>query len=477
MFLPQMNDQSAAHQELRQIGEMLADTPRWSPYCEGLSGMERSFTAVLLENQLTHLRQMNEVTKILQIGNFDKYAFPLVRAIYPNLAANELVSVQPMAGPVSLVFYMDYLYGTSKGNISSGLAAFDSRVGPNNTEFYSGDVVPLETPLRSSGSTDTDDFVAVLSALTAGGTPRFVPIRPGTVSITYNETSTGTARAATDDGNGNLIGTGTTGTINYTTGVLTMRATSNAVDDSTVQVSYRYDTEANDNIPELEFQLTASPVVALVRKIKARWSLEAAQNLNALHGMDAEAELVGSMAEVVKFEIDREIINDIYNFASAGEVAWDKSVPAGISYTEHKLSFIDALIDASNMIFSATRRGQANWVVAGVGVCNIIESLPTFAPAPGALNTQSATGIVKLGTLNGRWTIFKDPFLPSAKFIVGFKGTSFLDAGYVYTPYIPLYATPTIILDDFVGRKGLATQYGKKPINAKFYAKGVVLNA
>lgn len=165
------------------------------------------------------------------------------------------------------------------------------------------------------------------------------------------------------------------------------------------------------------------------------------------------------MAEVIKLELDREIINDLYNFAQAGSVTWDKSVPPGVSYTEHKLSIIDAMISANNLVYAATKRAQTNWVVAGIQVCDVIESLPTFVPVPGSMGTQSNTGVIKTGTLNNRWAVYKDPFLTTNKWIQGFKGASFLDTGYVYAPYIPLYTTPTIILDDFIGRKGIGTQY------------------
>lgn len=191
-----------------------------------------------------------------------------------------------------------------------------------------------------------------------------------------------------------------------------------------------------------------------------------AQNLNALHGMDAEAELVGIMAEVLKQELDREIINDLYNFAGAGTVTWDKTIPSGISYTEHKLSFIDACITLDHKVYSKTKRARTNWIVASISVCDVIESLPGFVPIPGALGTQQNSGVLKIGTLNNRWTVYMDPFLTTNKWIQGYKGSSFLDTGYVYAPYIPLYTTPTIILDDFIGRRGLGTQYGKKTVNS-----------
>jgi hypothetical protein len=156
-------------------------------------------------------------------------------------------------------------------------------------------------------------------------------------------------------------------------------------------------------------------------------------NLN-VHGLDAEAELTGVMAEVIKHELDREVINDLYNFAGAGSVTWDKTVPYGVSYTEHKESLVDSFISANNLVYSATKRAQTNWIVAGVQVCDVIESLRDFQAAPGTQTTQTNAGALKIGTLKNRWTIIKDPFLPANKWIQGYKGSSFMDAGYVMAP-------------------------------------------
>lgn len=467
--LPNLRGLAGDADQLQTIGEALASSPRWAPYCEGLEGWEKAQTAILLENQLNFMEnELNEVTKILQIGNFDKFAFPIIRAVYPNLIANEIVSVQPMAGPVSLIFYLDYLYGTAKGGISSGAAAFDARTGGTGNETFSGDAVNQENLFGQVSSGD-------LSA----GTTAFGPIRPGTVTIQYTTSSNGAA-TVTDDGNGGLVGlhSGDTGSITYSNanglGAVTIDSSGNNI--TAITITYRYDSEAVDNVPQIDLQLTSAPVMALVRKLRARWSLEAAQNLNALHGLDAEAELVGIMAEVIKQELDREIINDLNSFAAAGTVTWDKTVPMGISYTEHKLSIVDSFVSLNNKVYQATKRAQTNWLVAGIAVCDVVETLPTFVAAPGALGTQSNSGVLKIGTLNNRWTVYKDPFLTSTSWIQGYKGNSFLDTGYVYSPYIPLYTTPTIILDDFIGRKGIGTQYGKKTVNSLFYGTGTLIN-
>jgi hypothetical protein len=377
---------------MQTLGEALADSPRWEPYCEGLNGWDRQMTALLLENEFNFMNnELNEVTKILQIGNFDKFAFPIIRAVYPNLIANEIVSVQPMAGPVSLVFYLDYLYGTTKGGISSGTASFDARTGGTGNETFSGDTVNEETV--TVASSDIDHTLA------------YFPVRPGTVTVTAT-LGDASVVTVTDDGNGGWVasgGTSLTGSIVYSTGVISISFTEVIQPGATA--TYRYDSEALDNVPQIDLQLTSAPVMALVRKLRARWSLEAAQNLNALHGLDAEAELVGIMAEVIKQELDREIINDLNSFAGAGSVTWDKTVPPGVSWTEHKLSIVDAFISASNKVYAATKRGQTNWIVAGIAVCDVLESLPTFVPTSGAFNTQSNSGVMKIGTLNNRYSL------------------------------------------------------------------------
>jgi hypothetical protein len=234
-------------------------------------------------------------------------------------------------------------------------------------------------------------------------------------------------------------------------------------------VTYYYNSEGSPNIPIVDFNLSSVPVSATPHKLRARWSVEASTNLKALHGMDAESELVALLAEKIRWDIDRRIISDLFTIASAGSVSWNKPAPAAVSYNDHKQTFIDALIEASNLIFRATRRGTGNFVVCGTNVANVIESLYGFRPQAVAGN-----GVVFIGTLQGRWSIYKDPYMDSDTFLVGWKGNSFLEAGYVFAPYVPLYTTPTYVLDDMLNRKGMMSQYGVKAINGDFYATGTV---
>lgn len=449
-------------------GEELAKN-KWAKYCHDIKNKSvQRETAIMIENTHQWLKmKMEETTGAQQIGNFDKFALPLVRAVFPNLIAQDIVSVQAMPGPTTLIFYMDFLYGSNKGNIQAGQSAFDAMAGPTDSRFYSSDDIDREPIATVTAGGSAGPFAANLA---------YGPVQPGTVTIQADTV------IGYDDGNNNITGVGiVSGAIDYQTGAITGLVFTNPVAGNTIiQSTYRYNSEGNENIPQVDLQLVSSPVTARHRKLRTRWSIEAQASLKSLHGLDAAAELAAFTAEEIKFEIDREVSSDLYNTAIAGHTNWTVAVPAGVGWAEHKLSFVDGVIEMSNMIFIATRRGQANFLILSVDAATVVESLPTFVADPGALNAQKSTGVVKIGVLNNRWVCYKDPFLgvgqPNRRvFFGGYKGSSSLDAGYVYAPYLPVYTTPTVYLDDFVGRKGIGTAYGKRTVNPRFYATGAII--
>lgn len=466
---------SGVHDNFLSVGRHLSET-KWRDLCEDVSApIERDDTryglAVMLENTERYIANLDETTRAVAVGDFQKYAMPLVRAIYPELIANEIVSVQPMLGPVSLVFYMDMVYGSNKGSVRRGDTAFSSVARGANNPDYSSPTVDSEQ--IGTGAAAGAVSVSVLS---------YLPIVPGTVQFTDG------TQVITDDGNGGLVGDvgGTGYTINYESGAITGGASNtltfaqDVANGVSVTCTYQYNTEANSNIPQMDLVLNHSPISARPRKLRTNWSLEAAFNLRSLHGLEAEVELTAAVAADIRFEVDREIINDLQRMAGAGSVYWNTdpgggSSPNYYSYTEHKLSIIDAFVTGSNLIHKATGRGRANWIICGEKVATVVETLPGFVANPGMPNGLTK-GAYRCGRLNGMWDIYKDPFYQDDYFVMGYKGASFLEAGYVYAPYIPLYTTPTVVLDDFVARKGLATQYGKKAINSLFYVTGQIGN-
>lgn len=419
----------------------------------------RAGTALMLENTRQFFDSMDETTRLVNIGDFQKYAFNMVRALFPSLAAHEIASVQPMAGPVSIVFFMKFIYNRTKG---SAIAGQDIIENPN--ESYSSELIDIEQ--LGSGDGIAVNFTGNLS---------FTPVRPGTVQIEAG------AQTITDDGNGNLvgdIGVGTN-TIDYATGAFDLDfAAAPALGDA-INAQYSYDFEANDDLPDVDLTLTSSPVTAITRKLRTRWSVEAQQDLKNLHGLDAEIEQVAGITSELKFEIDREVVRDIKNITLNTVTAFDRSPPAGISFTEHKLLFVDKLIEASNEIFNSTQRAVGTWINAGVNVSSIIESLPGFVSAGKPANTR---GIYKTGRLNGQWDVWKDPTYPGTSrnsvdingYTMGYKGVSMWEVGYIFAPYILAFTTPTVMLDDFIGRKGIASRYGKKAIDGRFFCNGTV---
>jgi hypothetical protein len=446
---------------LQAKGEVLAES-KWANYVDGLNGTDAPFTAIMLENTAKWLASMDETSRSTNVGNFDRFAFPLIRAVFPNLVAQDLVSVQPMDGPVGLVFFFDLIYGSDKGSITAGTPMFSSLTGHPGDRNYSSDKIDDEA--LGTGTGAVANFT---------GTLAYTPVRPGSVVLTDG------TQIVRDDGAGNLIGDinpAGNNTLVYATGVYDVTFAANVVNGTAVTVDYEYDNEANSQVPEVDFQLTSAPVVAKINKLRTRYSLEAAQNLKALHGLSAETELVVALAQELRFEIDRTVINDVNSFAQATAVTWPLAPGAGLSYTEHKLSFVDVLIRGSNNIFQLTRRGQPNFMVMGLEVSSVVESLPGFKASDAM---QSPNGVIYAGELAGRWRCYKDPYnidgtATQRNFLIGYKGATFLDAGYVYAPYIPFYTTPTVVLDDFIARKGMATQWGKRKINGRFYCRGTV---
>lgn len=432
-------------------GEQLAKG-KWRAMTEGIKDdYTRQLTALLLENEAQYINNLDEDVRISNIGSFEKFVFPIVRTVFPNLIAKDIVSVQPMTGPTSLVFYLDAVYGTTKGEVTAGDTMFSARKGHLADDQYSSELV-------------TDEELAGTDTKVSSGTLDFGSCRPGSLTITQ-----GTV-VGTDTGVGTITGTGvTSGTINYSTGAYSITYDADPGDGTKPTAVYRYNSEGSEYVPIVDINLSSAPITAQPHKLRARWSVEAATNLKAIHGMDAESELVALLSEKIRWDVDRRVISDLFTIASAGTVTWNKPAPAAVSYNDHKQTFIDALIEASNLIFRATRRGTGNFVVCGTNVANVIESLYGFRAQATAGN-----GVVFMGTLAGRWSIYKDPYLDADTFLVGWKGTSFLEAGYVYAPYVPLYTTPTYVLDDMLNRKGMMTQYGVKAINGDMYVTGTV---
>ena len=453
---------------------------KWSDYCEGLPRWDKNTLAVLLENEAQHIAGLDEDTRSSAIGSFEKFIFPMIRAVWPNLVSQELVSVQPMEGPISMLFFLDFTAGSTKGQVKKGQELITARTGMREeAQAYQSETVSLETP--------TGTFVTTNSF-----TAQYLPIRPGSVTLTFEDSTAATPTATqtvTDNGAGYgitsyLSGKSTAISVNYTTGLITFTIVGGGT-LSNVELTYDYNSEgvdfANNPIPQLDASLTSAPVVSHPDKLRARWSVEVAAQLKAIHGLDAEMELTEALAQQIRFGIDNKIINDLYRIAVAGNVTFDCTPAPGIPYFTHQMALMKTLQSGSNMIFKQTRRGFGNWIVAGVDAATIMEAHPLFESA----GNVNGPGVVFSGTLANKWKVFKNPYLNningsgfgSANFLIGYKGTNFYDAGYVYAPWIPFYQTPTVVLDDMMFRKAVMTHYARKVVNGLFYTTGLMDHA
>jgi hypothetical protein len=477
---------------------------------EGLQGPKKSTIAQLLENQASHM--LNEVTLDSSAGRFDTVAFPMVRRIFSRLLANEIVSVQPLALPSGLIFYMD-------ARVSNNRVAPDKN-GSTNVNFGDGSAyerfydnrghdASMGVPTAFSGTSVSFSNETVVGGLKEVTLPLGVDFPANAQSsasvkviakggdISYNGAviaAEGTAlkfysqmqkwgQDQFADKNAKVVidfrgadNYGTTGT--WVASGLTQDA------GTTITVAATYNTyaslENNSQMSELTLRFSSVTVNTITRKMRAHWTPELAQDLEAYHSVDAEAELTALLSEEIAAEIDREIIRDLINGAMF-EARWDY---AGLrnnanffgTQKDWNQTLVTRINEVSAQIHKATLRGGANWVICSAEAGAIFDDLEYFhVDGSAAAEVEKYNlGIEKIGSLGNRYQVFKDPYLPANIVLVGHKGNTFLEAGYVYSPYIPLQLTQTIFdPETFTPRKGIMTRYAKKMINNRFY--GVIM--
>jgi len=238
------------------------------------------------------------------------------------------------------------------------------------------------------------------------------------------------------------------------------------------------DLEFEDKIGEVSFDLESVTVSVTERKLRAQWSPELAQDVAAFHNIDAEAELTALLSEQVAAEIDREILRDLRKGA-AWNLRWDyngwRRLSATTSYTQKdwNQTLITAINQLSAQIHKSTLRGGANWIVVSSEVSAIFDDLEYFHVSNASPDQdQYNMGIERVGTLSGRYQVYRDPYFPANQVLIGHKGTSLLDTGYIYAPYVPLQLTPTMYNPfNFTPIKGIMTRYAKKMVNNRFYGR------
>ena len=515
---------------------------KWEPtgLLEGIEDETKTHgMAVLLENQAGQLIQEASVTGGQNAEEWSGVALPLVRRIFGELAAQEFVSVQPMNLPSGLIFYLDFKYGTAQtgnhtensdvyGNTSGsnvdatgglyGAGKFGYSINDKETSTMTCGATASGSTTFSTGSVSWSDvdFEPDLSASQAiAVTADNALIKVVTPIAAYTNADTDGVRAFS------VAGTNfdeffpaytkydsSASTITFIVRKSSVNAVANAVVDYHQQPATNYsrtdfepsasqidaNPEGDIDIPELDIALKSIPIIAKTRKLKAVWTPELAQDLNAYHSVDAEAELTSLLSEYISMEIDLEILDMLMANASAKTERWSARVgheydsltglfveSSGASNAYTKGDWFQTLGNkiqsVSNAIHQKTLRGGANFIVVSPETATILESIPGYATsADGDANTnQFAMGVQKVGAINNRYTVYKNPYMLENSILVGFRGSNFLETGAVYAPYVPLIMTP-LVYDpkNFTPRKGVMTRYAKKMVRPEFYGKVVV---
>ena len=472
---------------------------------EGISNdTEKSGMSILLENQAKQL--IDEASRTGTGGGNEEWsgvALPLVRRVFAEIASKEFVSVQPMNLPSGLIFYLDFKYGTNQSLQGAGGSLFG---GTGNGKLGSTDAATggLYGTGRH-GYSINDKQVAVIVGDLVGPAPEGEELAEGQGRVATDADMEGVRAFQVVDTNGvaetlvlDSAGKSTqAGTLQYHVQT-TAEARGDFEDNlgksaevagANPEVPSDSGLEKDIGIPEVNLELKSEPIVAKTRKLKAVWTPELAQDLNAYHSIDAEAELTSLLSEYVSMEIDLEILDMLIVNAhtdggtfdaqptAAGDGTGTLQLPGGESQSSYFQRLGTKIQKVSNTIHQLTLRGGANFLVCSPQVATVLESIPGYAADTDGNQSQFAMGVTKVGALNNRFQVYKNPYMTNGDVLIGFRGTNFLETGAVYAPYIPLIQTP-LVYDpvNFTPRRGVMTRYAKKMVRPEFYGKLSVSN-
>jgi len=523
-----------------QKAESMKYITKWEPtgLLEGLDEKrEKPHLAVLLENQARQI--VTEANRTGTASNSEEWAgvaLPLVRRIFSSIAAKDFVSIQPMNLPSGLVFFLDFKYGTSQpgffanqgknsqkdsvfgitdsdkggtagtqglygagrfsysiNDYSSSTLSFTGSISRiNTTKFFTGSVnmtsdINYDTNFSASYKSNTKLRKIFVSTDSVSG---FDPLGVRAFTVTGTNINDTFQQFTSYDLTNNRI-------VFIVSGSTTM---------SSVKVNYHKQptdltrgdfeegkTQAGGNkedlpIPEINLEMRSEAITSKTRKLKAKWTPEFAQDLNAYHSIDAEAELTSMLSEYISQEIDLEILDMLVSEAQTVE-RWSARI--GFQYDPGSTNFTNAattgqfynqgtwfqtigtkMQKVSNEIHRLTMRGGANFIVTSPTIATILESIPGYAADTNGDQAKFAMGVQKVGLLNSRFTVYKNPYMTENLLLMGYRGAQFLETGAVYAPYIPLIMTPLVYdPENFTPRKGIMTRYAKKMVRPEYYGK------
>lgn len=495
-------------------------TEQWSPFIrgvndyvksergEGLSIHETRNLAQCLDNAFMSAT-MKSKTRMLNINEAtteDDIAFlgiqlPVIAALLPSLALNDVALVQSLDRRVGGVFYLDVEYASNKGEVTDGQTMISSKTGHDRTmagRTYASTRVMNELIEGSDSASGGDVLTGTTLAYAPG-----VSLQNGTIVL---KDGNGVVIASNADSNaeaGDNVGT-------FTNTDETVSVTVNAAGEYTIEldsaydvptgglfISYTYQYDLPEDgygnrtgVPKAKINVTMDTITAMDFPLRSEYSIGAALDLMKAHGINLENELVKYLGNEVRWTIDQYGLNMMDDAAqSAGAAsaitAWNAKIGSGQEWLWKKHEFLDRFEEGNINIIDKTLRAVANFMVVGNNVARVIKQLPNFKPVAN-LDKSLPTGPVKIGTIDGR-TVVQNPFFASAvidgitvlgknRYFMGYRGSDYLHAGFVYAPYIPLMTTPTITTSDLFSQKGFLSAAGFKTINNGMFTQGYITN-
>ena len=518
MEVKNLLESSNSYKSLQADSAKLADKWSQSGLLEGIEDVRhKSNMAMILENQAKQIVAEANASNVggasFSAGQGEQWAgvaLPLVRKVFAQIVAQDFVSVQPMNLPSGLVFYLDFKYGTA----TNGRADQDNMYGNVST---AGSKIAADVD-ASGGLYGAGQFGYSINSVSANGTAAVttadsasVNYEVGVSPAAHDEVAIPTSSISGFDAEGirafRLASASAAVTVlpQYTKleggNIVFVTADGAVAGNHTVSVNYhkqpvdndRGDFEADSTaavdtsivIPEIDVKLSSEAIVAKTRKLKAQWTPEFAQDLNAYHSIDAEAELTSLLSEYISMEIDLEILDMLIlgarttdKWSAENNKVWD-----GSNWSTSTSDFYNTqgqwfqtlgtkIQKVSNKIHQKTLRGGANFVVCSPTVATVLESIPGYAANTDGTAEEFNMGVQRVGSLANRFKIYKNPYMTENIMLLGYRGSQFLETGAVYAPYVPLMMTPLVYdPETFTPRKGLMTRYAKKMIRPEFYGK------
>lgn len=448
----------AQYQPLMESWHEYTDVVR--EHIEGYSDVEATQLSILLENTKSELEVSTgrlyqgtpvvEGTDISMIKTFQSQVFDIVTSVMPNLIANDIVSVQPLDRRNGQVFFLKFVYGDTKGGITKGDGMITPQTGLVGAD-YSGETV--------------SEVVGVWNSVTEK-----YEVATGDIALLYQPIQAGSVRFENELGAKIGVGSFTVASDGSKVTVGTLIA-----DAGNITLVYEYDLNSFDaKVAQVDVKVESVPVVARPRKLKSIYMFDVAYDLKMSFGLDMDQVIMKATSGEIGYEIDNEIMQDLLKIAGTNSTWNTKPEFKGMEEKMHESTIINAINNASNVILSKTKRYEATFLVCGTKASTVIESMNTHSSQYGPVFKRVSTGGIVggphlIGILDEKYKVYKNPYYPENAILVGAKGEMFIESGYIYAPYLPLFASQLLVDADFKAQRGFCTLYAKKAVNEFMY--------